>query len=50
VSDFLNDKVTEMLAAASSGNDQALVHAFTEAISENDSDPDLGEHRYSRWR
>lgn len=34
--DFINDKVTEMITAADSGNDQALAAAFNEALREND--------------
>jgi hypothetical protein len=37
VSDFITDKTAEMIAAADSGDDQALAHAFTEALSENDT-------------
>ncbi|MEU5664740.1 hypothetical protein [Streptomyces longwoodensis] len=36
---FINDKVAEMLAAKDSGDDQALLGALTEAISENDKSP-----------
>jgi hypothetical protein len=36
-SKFITDKTAEMLAAVDSGDDQAMVQAFTEAVSENDT-------------
>nr|WP_179350322.1 hypothetical protein [Streptomyces sp. Alain-F2R5] len=38
-SSFINDKAAEIIAAANSGNDQALKAAFNEAILESSGSP-----------
>nr|WP_179342437.1 hypothetical protein [Streptomyces sp. alain-838] len=38
-SSFINDKAAEIIAAANSGNDQALKGAFNEAILESAGSP-----------
>ncbi|MFD5297202.1 hypothetical protein ACFWJU_18585 [Streptomyces mutabilis] len=37
---FINDKAAEIIAAANSGNDQALQAAFNEAIRESAGTPE----------